>query len=166
MTKIIWTSFCPVTWPKLNVHSTVNFWGGGEFHSWLYLKRASTCRPFQTLLEPYLLCVFVQIQAFAGRISSGENYRNMVNHRLKLLNWLDPMQTSTVNGDSSFHKADLFARPTMNALRAGWAGQGGVRIVNCFNRNQTGFPQLTYSMLGMFISSFLLFIPKWTLSKS
>ena len=118
------------------------------------------CRPFQTLLEPYLLCVFVQIQAFAGRISSGENYRNMVNHRLKLLNWLDPMRTSTVNGDSSFHKADLFARLTMNALRAGWAGLGGVRIVNCFNRNQTGFPQLTYSMLGMFISSFLLFIPK------
>ena len=66
------------------------------------------------------------------------------------------MRTSTINGDSSFHIADIFARPTANALRAGWAGQGGIRIVNCLNRNQTGFPQLTYSMLGMAMFSWLV----------
>ena len=69
-----------------------------------------------------------------GRLSSGENYMNMVVHRLEYLNWLDPLRTSCPNGDSGFHRADLFARPTARELRLRWAGGiGGTRIINCFN---------------------------------
>ena len=89
----------------------------------------------------------------AGRLSSGENYRNLVVHRLEYLNWLDPLRTSNLNGDSGFYRADLFARPTAQELRLGWAGgEGGTRIVNCFNRRQTGFPRLAYSELGILSS--------------
>ena len=42
------------------------------------------------------------------------------------------------------HRPDIFARPTARELRLGLAGNvGGVRLVNCLNPAQTGFPQLT-----------------------
>ena len=78
---------------------------------------------------------------------------NLVNHRLEYKNWLDPLVTSEMNGDSSFHRPDIFARPTAAELRAGWAVIGGTRIVNCFNGRQTDFPQLVYSELGIKIKS-------------
>ena len=91
--------------------------------------------------------VILDLHIFAGRLSSSENYRNLVT-RIELINWLDPLRTSTVNGESSFIRPNLFSKPTARELRAGWAGMGGTRIVNCFNFNQTGFPQLSYSELG------------------
>ena len=45
-------------------------------------------------------------------------------------------------------RSDLFARPTLNELRQAWRGNvGGVRLVNCLNPAQTGFPRLTLDEL-------------------
>ena len=68
--------------------------------------------------------------------------------RLGYINWLDPLRTSCANGDSSFLRNDIFQRPTLAELRAGWLNMGGTRIVNCFLNQQTAFPQLTHSELG------------------
>lgn len=54
---------------------------------------------------------------------------------------MDPLRTGS---PSPFHRPDIFARPRAAELAAGFGGNiGGVRLVNCLNPVQTGFPQLT-----------------------
>ena len=60
--------------------------------------------------------------------------------RIELINWLDPLRTGHRLG---LLRADIFAWPTVAELRAGWQNLGGVRLVNCLNPLQTGFPQLS-----------------------
>ena len=79
----------------------------------------------------------------SGGISLKDVYEGLV-QRISLENWLDPLRT----GDPSpFHRRDLFARPTIPELRLGWLNQGGVRLVNCMNPQQTGFPSLSIEEL-------------------
>ena len=53
---------------------------------------------------------------------------------------MDPLRTGH---PSPFNRPNLFDHPTVIQLRQGWYNQGGVRLVNCMDPNQTGFPQLT-----------------------
>ena len=60
--------------------------------------------------------------------------------RISEINWLDPLRTGS---PGPFHRPDIFARPTAAELALGWANMGGVRIVNCLNPAQTGFPSIS-----------------------
>ena len=65
--------------------------------------------------------------------------------RIEELNWLDPLR---VGSPGPMLRPDIFARPTALELRRGWAGNvGGVRLVNCLNPVQTGFPLITLEEL-------------------
>ena len=61
--------------------------------------------------------------------------------RIPELNWLDPMR---MGSPGPWTRPDHFARPTVQELRRGWAGNGnGVRLVNCLNPAATGFAPLS-----------------------
>ena len=76
---------------------------------------------------------------FAGGVSLADVFRGLL-LRLPHPNWLDPLRTGE---PSPFNRPNLFAHPTALQLRQGWQNIGGVRLVNCMNIQQTGFPQLS-----------------------
>ena len=88
--------------------------------------------------------MFISINdRISAGVSLSDVYSGLVN-RIELINWLDPCRTGH---PSPFIRPDIFAWPNARELIDGWQNIDGVRLVNCLNLAQTGFPLLSMSEL-------------------